>query len=60
MGLIVRVVLCNVNACESLVDEVKVESWETGVLSMVAMMREVLVSTEAVHCVHVMIDFLAA
>jgi hypothetical protein len=56
VGLIVRVVLCSVNACDNLLDEVKVEGLGAGVLSMVAMIREVLVSAEAAHCIPVKFD----
>jgi hypothetical protein len=56
VGLIVRVVLCSVSACDNLFDEVKVEGLGAGVLSMVAMMREVLLSAEAVHCAPMRID----
>lgn len=49
MGLIVRVVLCSVSAWDSFVLELKVEGWDIGVLSMVAIMREVLLSADAVH-----------
>lgn len=45
MGLIVRVVLCSVSACESLFDVEKVDGWACGVLSIVAMILEVLLST---------------
>lgn len=49
MGLIVRVVLCSVRACDSFVLELNVEGWDMGVLSIVAIMREVLLSAEAIH-----------
>ena len=42
VGFTVRVGLWSVSACESLLEEENVEGWEMGVLSMVAIMREVL------------------
>jgi len=36
-----------VSACESLLDEVNVDGGAVGVLSIVAIMRDVLVSAEA-------------
>lgn len=40
-----RVVLCRVSACESFVDDAKVEGLAWGVLSIVDMIWEVLLST---------------
>lgn len=48
MGLIVRVVLCSVSACVSFVEVEKVDGWACGVVSIVAMILEVLLSTPAV------------
>ena len=45
MGLIVRVVLWSVSACVSLVEVENVDGWACGVLSIVAMILEVLLST---------------
>ena len=45
MGLIVLVVLCSVSACVSLVEVENVDGWACGVLSIVAMILEVLLST---------------
>lgn len=46
-GLIVRVVLCRVSASESLEFEEKVDGLAWGVLSIVDMIRDVLLSTES-------------
>jgi hypothetical protein len=46
VGFIVRVVLCSVSACESLDADWNVEGWDIGVLSIAAIIREVL-SAEA-------------
>ena len=48
MGLIVRVVLCSVSACVSLVEVENVDGWACGVLSIVAMILEVLLSTKLI------------
>jgi hypothetical protein len=47
VGFIVRVVLCSVRACESFDDDVNVDGWEMGVLSIAAIIREVSLSAEA-------------
>ena len=43
----IQVVLCTISACDSLVDKVKVEGCWAGILSIVAIIQDVLALAEA-------------
>lgn len=47
VGFIVRVVLWRVRACESALEDEKVEGWVMGLLSILAIIRDVSVSADA-------------